>query len=93
MSQMIENLYFFSCATLIVCQHFFYFSFYEVEQYHLWSKRQKKCLHLPMENSVFSLEKDGGEYSRSGTMCLNEGIKEISKTKNGSSCSFFVKLV
>ena len=40
-------------------------------------KTSKNCLHLPMEKGVFLLEKDGGEYSSFGMVCLNEGIKEI----------------
>ena len=41
---------------------------------------------------MFLLEKDGGEFSSFGTVCLNEGIKEISEKKNVSSSSFSCKI-
>ena len=69
----------------------FYFSFYVVEHYHSWSNRQKNCLHLPMENGIFLLEKDGRKYSNFSMMCLNEGSKEKWR-KNESSSSFFCKI-
>ena len=41
---------------------------------------------------MFHLEKDCREYSSFGTVCLNEGIKEISGKKNVSSSSFSCKI-
>ena len=45
-----------------------------------------------MENGVFLLEKDGGENSNFGIMCMNERIMKISKEKNESSSSFLCKI-
>ena len=93
MSQIIENLSFFSCTTQIVCQPFLTFLF-TWPNFTTASQNVKNCLHLPMENGVFHFETDGGEYSSFGTICLNEGIMEILKKNNGSSSSFFfVKLI
>ena len=50
-------------------------------------KTSKICLHLSMENGVFLLEKDGGENSNFGIMCMNERIMKISKEKNKSFSS------
>ena len=88
MSQMIENLYSFSYATLIVCQHFLLY-FLRGRTLPPLVKTSKTCLHLPMENGVFLLEKDGEENSKFGIMCMNESILKISKEKNESSGSFF----
>ena len=43
---------------------------------------------------MFLLEKDGGEYSSFGMVCLNEGIKEIlGKKRMCLLARFLVKLV
>ena len=55
-------------------------------------KTSKNCLHLSMENGMFLLEKDGGENSSFGIMCMNERIMKISKEKNESSSSCFCKI-
>ena len=41
---------------------------------------------------MFRFETDGGESSSFGTICLNEGIMEISEKKIESSSSFFGKI-
>ena len=73
---------------------FFYFIFYVVEHYHGWSKRQKPVCTYQWKTACFWLKNlDSGENSKFGIMCMNEIILKISKEKNESSSSFFVKLV
>ena len=93
MSQIIENLSFFFRVQPKSYVNLFKLSFLRGQTSPPLVKTSKNCLHLPMENGVFHFETDGGEYSSFGTICLNEGIMEISKKNNESSSSFFVKLI